>query len=137
VAVRWYLRYCLSYRDVEEQLAESGVEVDHVTVYRLVQRLTPLLAEAARPCRHMPGDRWFVDETAVGGETTTGERGSMAVGSTRPRVTTTSRSSTSSGPPSGSTAHDRPVYGFSDSNVRPESASTARPPMSIRNRSMG
>src|SRR5829696_3386956 len=35
VAVRWYLRYGLSYRDVEELLAERGVEVDHVTVYRL------------------------------------------------------------------------------------------------------
>jgi transposase, IS6 family len=41
VAVRWYLRYRLSYRDVEELLAERGVEVDHVTVYRWVQRFTP------------------------------------------------------------------------------------------------
>ena len=44
VAVRWYLRFGLSYRDVEELLAERGVEVDHVTVYRWVQRFTPLLA---------------------------------------------------------------------------------------------
>jgi transposase-like protein len=65
VAVRWYLRYGLSYRDVEELLAERGVEVDHVTVYRWVQRFTPLLADAARPCRHSPGDRWYVDETYV------------------------------------------------------------------------
>ena len=36
VAVRWYLRYGLSYRDVEELLAERGIEVDHVTVYRWV-----------------------------------------------------------------------------------------------------
>ena len=36
VAVRWYLRYGLSYRDVEELLAERGVEVDHVTIYRWV-----------------------------------------------------------------------------------------------------
>ena len=34
IAVRWYLRYGLSYRDVEELLAERGVEVDHVTVFR-------------------------------------------------------------------------------------------------------
>src|SRR5436305_15265757 len=34
VAVRWYLRYALSYRDVEELLAERGIQVDHVTVYR-------------------------------------------------------------------------------------------------------
>jgi transposase-like protein len=65
VAVRWYLRYGLSYRDVEELLAERGVEVDHVTVYWWVQRFTPLFAEAARPCRHATGDRWFVDETYV------------------------------------------------------------------------
>jgi transposase-like protein len=34
LALRWYLRYGLSYRDVEELLAERGIEVDHVTVYR-------------------------------------------------------------------------------------------------------
>lgn len=65
VAVRWYLRYGLSYRDVEELLAERGVTVDHVTVYRWVQRFTPEFIEAARPCRHAPGDRWYVDETYV------------------------------------------------------------------------
>ena len=63
LAVRWYLRYGLSYRDVEELLAERGITVDHVTVFRWVQRFTPLLIDAARPCRHAPGDRWFVDET--------------------------------------------------------------------------
>ncbi|MEV1286161.1 IS6 family transposase [Micromonospora sp. NPDC049679] len=65
VAVRWYLRYNLSYRDVEELLVERGVEGDHVTVYRWVQRFTPLLADAARFARHSPGDRWHVDETYV------------------------------------------------------------------------
>jgi transposase-like protein len=65
VAVRWYLRYNLSYRDIEELLVERGVEVDHVTVLRWVQRFTPLLADAARFARHSPGDRWFVDETYV------------------------------------------------------------------------
>jgi transposase, IS6 family len=65
VAVRWYLRFGLSYRDIEELLAERGVEVDHVTVYRWVLRFTPLLADAARPCRHAVGDRWQVDETYV------------------------------------------------------------------------
>jgi transposase-like protein len=65
VAVRWYLRFGLSYRDVEELLTERGVEVDHVTVCRWVQRFTPLLADAARPCRHRVGDRWRVDETYV------------------------------------------------------------------------
>ena len=65
LAVRWYLRFGLSYRDVEELLAERGIEVDHVTLYRWVQRFTPLLIDAARPCRHAPGVRWFVDETYV------------------------------------------------------------------------
>jgi transposase-like protein len=65
LAVRWYLRFGLSYRDVGELLAERGVELDHVTAYRWVQRFTPLLAEAARPCRRAGGDRWFVDETYV------------------------------------------------------------------------
>ena len=65
VAVRWYLRYGLSYRDVEELLAERGVEVDHVTVYRWVQRFAPLFADAARFIRHSPEDRWFVDETYI------------------------------------------------------------------------
>jgi transposase-like protein len=65
LAVRWYLRFGLSYRDVDELLAERGVEVDHVTIYRWVLRFTPLLADAARPCRHRVGDQWSVDETYV------------------------------------------------------------------------
>ena len=48
LAVRWYLRFGLSYRDVEELLAERGIQVDHVTVHRWVQRFAPLLADAAR-----------------------------------------------------------------------------------------
>jgi transposase-like protein len=64
VAVRWYLRYGLSYRDVEELLAERGVHVDHVSVYRWVQRFIPLFIDAARPCRHAAGDRWFVADAA-------------------------------------------------------------------------
>jgi transposase, IS6 family len=63
--LRSYLRYSLSYRDVEELLAERGIEVDHVTIYRWVQKFTTLLINAARPCRHSVGDRWFVDETYV------------------------------------------------------------------------
>ena len=63
LAVRWYLRYGLSYRDVEELLAERGITVDHITIYMWVQRFTPEFIEAARPARHLPGDRWFTDET--------------------------------------------------------------------------
>ena len=46
LSVRWYLRYNLSYRDIEELLVERGVDVDHVTVYRWVQRF--LRHEVAR-----------------------------------------------------------------------------------------
>ncbi len=63
LAVRWYLRFGLSYRDVEALLAERGIEVDHVTVYRWVQRFALEFAEAARTRRHAVGDRWHVDET--------------------------------------------------------------------------
>ena len=65
LAVRWYLRYGLSYRDLEELLAERGIDVDHVTLFRWVQRFTPELIDAARPCRRQVGYRWFVDETYV------------------------------------------------------------------------
>jgi len=65
LAVRGYLRFGLSYRDVEELLAERGIEVDHTTLFRWVRRFTPLFIDAARPLRHTPGDRWFVDETWV------------------------------------------------------------------------
>ncbi len=65
LAVSWYLRYRLSYRHVEELLTERGIEVDHVTIHRWVQRFTPLLIDAARPCRRSVGGRCFVDETYV------------------------------------------------------------------------
>jgi transposase, IS6 family len=82
LAVRWYLRFGLSYRDVEELLSERAVEVDQLTIYRWVLRFTPLLADAARPCRHAVGSRWQVDETyvKVGGQgaTSTGRSISSA-----------------------------------------------------------
>jgi len=65
LAVLWYLRYGLSSRDVEELLAERGIEVDHVIVFLWVQRFTPPLADAAGPCHRAVGDRWLVDETYV------------------------------------------------------------------------
>ena len=62
-AVRWYLRFSLSYRDVEELLAERGVAVDHSTIWRWVQRYAPELEQRLR--RHLkPTNRsWRVDET--------------------------------------------------------------------------
>jgi hypothetical protein len=47
--VRWYLRYGLSYRDVEALLGERGIEVDHVTIYRWAQ--TSLRSSSTRPAR--------------------------------------------------------------------------------------
>jgi transposase, IS6 family len=65
IAVRWYLRYGLSYRDLEELLAERGIEVDHVTLFRWVQRFTPLPVDAVQPRRHRVGGHGLVDETYV------------------------------------------------------------------------
>lgn len=63
-AVRWYLRYALSYRDVEELLRERGVWVDHTTVFRWVQRYAPELGE--RCCLHLKttNSSCRVDETS-------------------------------------------------------------------------
>ena len=70
LAVRWYLRYRLSYVEVAELLAERGVAVDPSTVYDWVQAFTPRFLEAARPHRTRAGTRWRVDETLlkVGGQ---------------------------------------------------------------------
>jgi IS6 family transposase len=72
LAVRWYLRFGLSNRDVEELLAERGIEVDHVTIHRWARRFSPLLADAARFARHRVGDRWHVDETVRVGDDLSG-----------------------------------------------------------------
>jgi transposase, IS6 family len=50
---------------MSRRLAERGIEVDHVTVYRWVQTFTAEFIEAAGPARHASGNRWFVDETYV------------------------------------------------------------------------
>jgi IS6 family transposase len=65
LAVRWYLRYSRSYRDLEEFLAARGIDVDHVTLFRWVQRSTPELIDATRPRRHRVGDRRFVEATHI------------------------------------------------------------------------
>ena len=48
LAIGWYLRFSLSYRDVEELLAERGISVDHVTLWRWVQRYAPELEKRVR-----------------------------------------------------------------------------------------
>ena len=63
LAVRWYLRFRLSYADVAEWLAERGITVDPSTIYDWVQAFTPHFIEAARRHRHPLGHKWRVDET--------------------------------------------------------------------------
>ena len=64
-AVRWYLRYSLSYREVQELLVERGLEIDHTTVWRWVQRYAPELEERTRPHLKATNKSWRVDETYV------------------------------------------------------------------------
>jgi Transposase and inactivated derivatives len=49
LCVRWYLRYALSYRDLEEMMEERNLTVDHTTIYRWVQRYAPELDKRSRP----------------------------------------------------------------------------------------
>src|SRR4029453_16968546 len=63
LAVRWCVRYRLSYAEVSEWLAERGILVDQSTIYRWVQRCLPLFGEAARKYRQPVGLDWRVDET--------------------------------------------------------------------------
>ena len=63
VAVRWYCRYPLSYRDARDLLAERGVEVDAATIFRWVQKFGPEIARRAFRHRSWRGLSWHVDET--------------------------------------------------------------------------
>jgi IS6 family transposase len=65
LCVRWYLRYALSYRDLEEIIHERGLSVDHTTIYRWVQRYAPELEKRCRPHLKTTNDSWRVDETYV------------------------------------------------------------------------
>ena len=65
LCVRWYLRYCLSYRDLEEIMAERGLGIDHTTIYRWVQRYAPELEKRCKPHLKQTTDSWRVDETYV------------------------------------------------------------------------
>ena len=62
-AVRWYLAYSLSYRDIEELLSERGVEVDHSTLNRWVLHFAPLLEEQFHKRKRRPLGRVRLDET--------------------------------------------------------------------------
>src|SRR5881394_1380791 len=60
-----YLRFTLSYRDVEELLAERGLEISYETVRRWVLKFGPGIARKLRRCRPRPSDRWHLDEMVV------------------------------------------------------------------------
>ena len=67
-AVRWYCRYGVSYRDLEEMLTERGIPVDHTTIYRWVQKYGPELDKRTRWYRQtspLVSDSWRVDETYI------------------------------------------------------------------------
>jgi IS6 family transposase len=65
LCVRWYLRYCLSYRDLEEMMAELGPKVDHTTIYRWVQQYAPELEKRCKPHLKQTTDSWRVYETYI------------------------------------------------------------------------
>jgi transposase, IS6 family len=64
-AVRWYLRYSLSLRNVEELLEERGLQADHTTVWRWVQRYGPELEQRVRRHLKPTNKSWRVDETYI------------------------------------------------------------------------
>jgi transposase-like protein len=61
--VRWYCSYALSYRNIEEMMAERGLTLDHSTLNRWVVHYAPKLEEAFHKKKRRPGDRWRMDET--------------------------------------------------------------------------
>jgi IS6 family transposase len=65
LCVRWYLRYAPSYRDLEEMMRERGLQVDHTTIYRWVQRYAPELDKRCRLHLKACNDSWKVDETYI------------------------------------------------------------------------
>ncbi|MCG8311947.1 MAG: IS6 family transposase [Pseudomonadales bacterium] len=64
-AVRWYLAYTLSYRDIEEMLSERGIKVDHSTLNRWVLRFAPKLESEFQKRKRRPGNRLRFDETYI------------------------------------------------------------------------
>src|SRR5438874_10212093 len=64
-AIWLYLRFTLSYRDVEDLLAERGLEISYETVRRWVLKFGPGIARKLRRCRPRPSDRWHLDEMVV------------------------------------------------------------------------
>jgi IS6 family transposase len=65
LCVRWYCRYSLSYRDLEETMRERELSVDHTTVWRWVQKYAPEINKRMRPHLKMSGTSYRLDETYV------------------------------------------------------------------------
>ena len=65
-AVRWYCRYGVSYRDLEQMMGERGVSVDHSTIFRWVQKYAPEIKKRLRwQWRQQRSTSWRIDETYV------------------------------------------------------------------------
>jgi putative transposase len=65
ICVRWYLAYPLSYRNIEEMMAERGLNVDHSTLNRWVVKFAPLLEKEFRSRKRPVGSSWRMDETYI------------------------------------------------------------------------
>ena len=63
--IRWYLKYSSSYRNLEEMMAERGVEVDHTTIMRWVHQYSPEMEKKVRRYLRPTNDSWRVDETYI------------------------------------------------------------------------
>jgi transposase, IS6 family len=64
-AVRWYLQFSISYRDLERMFSDRGIQVDHTTLFRWIQAYAPELDKRIRPHLRMTNGSWRVDETYI------------------------------------------------------------------------
>src|SRR6202158_727050 len=81
--VRWHVAYTISYRQLEEMMAERGVEVDHSSLNRWVLKYTPLLEMAFRQRKRLVGISWRLDETYIRSKAS----GSICIGPSTRQVT--------------------------------------------------
>src|SRR5882672_9188896 len=101
-AIWLYLRFTLSYRDVEELLAERGLEVSYETVRRWVLKFGPRIARKLRRCRPRPSDRFPLNVKLLLGDSADSIFGRGRRQAVRPRATTASPDPRRTGRPAGS-----------------------------------
>lgn len=65
LCARWYAAYALSLRNLEEMMAERGVQVDYATVHRWALKILPVLAKVFRRRKNPVGRSWRMDETYI------------------------------------------------------------------------